>query len=887
MSVAQSTSDWLPSLLENPDAVGSLCCTLADQRAKLTLEKRKTRTNPTLVRLSAALLPSDLGEESVPGVGLCFPWYGLRITSSQELLDEERDRVGEMVLDTHHDIETIGRISAEYGDPAPHPDDQLFDPNALADPAEGLETLLRHLIAWSSDKAGRFIDCDSVNVPIPSPFAEVFLPCSMLFENEYWATFRTGIPGCGSTGLVTEFFGDLLRTTAASKTALTNGRFVAMDLTDIVVDWTRNEICDWDNLVHLAFQRYWARVDASPCGPGSSAEPPMDVVAASRLVCNTPVGDLAALPIHCWNSIPHLLRRKIDCEVAPDAIAEDVDSWIYSSERYLEANAGLEEGGVGRGLVSLEELAHAFPLVSETEKMRVVPRLRDLPGNYPFGQASSTSTCLVQRSSDTFANAFDILTGGILRGLQWGNICAAGGAVLEAESDVDLFLYDVTPDTAESKIRLIYSTIRNNLPEDEETLIVVLTHRMLDPQHPALLRSGYLRPGLGRSDLVDAARAARALETGFNTPAHRDVAGLFPERGHDVVDGENPQVRATRGYPLRILPACVRSLPPRIRLDRITLRQRTIVDERQKAYDVQYKTHTTPIDYRPRNVSNGLRSFATLAQFARVWSIRSERHTRFPWGPAVGLSAIEQIVATLNFTKTKSAVDAVAQICIAGFGVALDPGMQMYQEVLGKSAAVSWGLVIPDSLAAFANEIITEVQVARGLPIETTVLPVRGQSGERVLLTSRGLQPLPILQPKDLPAGSAVSFEEVRREVALLLRGRIVVGHSLWEQLSVPSFAQAVYPVLGFKHPAVETRDVALYLPFRKALKSPNMILGIRTLCYRLMGRSLHDCYIDPVESAHASMDLYRSHLRQWETQIASGVWPSDLPPAAYSRYYK
>ncbi|KAF7288204.1 hypothetical protein HMN09_01416300 [Mycena chlorophos] len=569
------------------------------------------------------------------------------------------------------------------------------------------------------------------------------------------------------------------------------GSLETMDLTDVVVDWTRNEICDWDNLVHLAFQRYWARVDVSSCGSGSIAEPPMDTVAASRLVCDTAVGDLAALPVRCWYSIPFVLRRKIDVEAAPGAATEDIDSWIYLSERYLEANASFRETGVGRGLVSLEELAHVFPLVSQPGNMRIVPRLRDLPGNYPFGQAESASTGLVQHSSDAFAEMFDILTGGILRGLQWGNICAAGGAVLEAlqtgavegggrrppsESDVDLFLYNVTPDTAESKIRSIYSTIRNNLPEGTETLIVRSSRAVtFYTPYPArriqvVLRTGCsIRNVLHCFDLDICAlawdgttvwmlpRAARALETGFNSLRVEMLPGRF-QNAATTSSMERILKYATRGYPLRILPAYVNSLPPRVRLDRITLRQRTLVDERQKAYNLPHTKQTTPMDYRRLNVSNGLRSFATLAQFSRLWTIRNEQRSRFPWGPAVALTAIEKIVSTLNASKNKSAMDAVTQICIAGFGVTLDPNMRslvedrllgcspvlaskMYGEVLDKSAAVSWGLVIPDSLAAFANEVITEVQVDRGLRIETTVLPIRGQSGERVLLTGRGLQP--------------------------------------------------------------------------------------------------------------------------------------------------
>ncbi|EFI28608.1 hypothetical protein CC1G_13634 [Coprinopsis cinerea okayama7 len=53
-----------------------------------------------------------------------------------------------------------------------------------------------------------------------------------------------------------------------------------------------------------------------------------------------------------------------------------------------------------------------------------------------------------------------------------------------------------------------------------------------------------------------------------------------------------------------------------------------------------------------------------------------------------------------------------------------------------------------------------------------------------------------LLQPPQ-----ARSFQIVQQQVANLIKGKILVGHSLWNDLSV----------LGIPHPAVATRDVALY----------------------------------------------------------------------------
>ncbi|KAK7064292.1 hypothetical protein R3P38DRAFT_36602 [Favolaschia claudopus] len=122
----------------------------------------------------------------------------------------------------------------------------------------------------------------------------------------------------------------------------------------------------------------------------------------------------------------------------------------------------------------------------------------------------------------------------------------------------------------------------------------------------------------------------------------------------------------------------------------------------------------------------------------------------------------------------------------------------------------------------------------------------------------------------------AVAFNVLQQYIANLMRGKIVVGHGIWNDLSV----------LGIPHPAVATRDVALYQPFRNALRSPHQIIGLQTLCWQLMRRRCQEGLIDPSENARAAMDLYRSHSKDWEATIIKGNWPSSLPPSTFSRCY-
>ncbi|KAK7468815.1 hypothetical protein VKT23_003315 [Stygiomarasmius scandens] len=132
------------------------------------------------------------------------------------------------------------------------------------------------------------------------------------------------------------------------------------------------------------------------------------------------------------------------------------------------------------------------------------------------------------------------------------------------------------------------------------------------------------------------------------------------------------------------------------------------------------------------------------------------------------------------------------------------------------------------------------------------------------------------IEPQHLYGGNAAPFSTVQQHVASIIKGHVLVGHSLWNDLSV----------LGISHVASTTRDVALYQPFRNALRSPNHIIGLQTLSWQLMCRRCQEGEANPLENARAALDLYRSDLRDWEDAVARGNWPCALPPSTFSRCY-
>ncbi|KAJ7588743.1 hypothetical protein C8J56DRAFT_1077978, partial [Mycena floridula] len=132
------------------------------------------------------------------------------------------------------------------------------------------------------------------------------------------------------------------------------------------------------------------------------------------------------------------------------------------------------------------------------------------------------------------------------------------------------------------------------------------------------------------------------------------------------------------------------------------------------------------------------------------------------------------------------------------------------------------------------------------------------------------------IQPSHLSGSNAVQFAVVQEHVRNLLKGNILVGHRLWSDLSV----------LGIAHPAVDTRDVGLYQPFRNALRSPKKVVGLQTLAWQLMQRQFQQQANNPLENGRAALDLYRTQQQDWETAIAHGTWPCALPPSSYCRCY-
>lgn len=144
-------------------------------------------------------------------------------------------------------------------------------------------------------------------------------------------------------------------------------------------------------------------------------------------------------------------------------------------------------------------LVDVYASNSESESLRLtqarqVEGLSDHDAKYVFPlkkeQRRATKEPAMATSLDQFRASWNIFTEGALSQLtDWNNVVAAGGAVLASllplperargskrairkyfheetysTSDIDLFLYDLTPEQAEKKAIQIYEAVRDSVP---------------------------------------------------------------------------------------------------------------------------------------------------------------------------------------------------------------------------------------------------------------------------------------------------------------------------------------------------------------------------------------------------------------------------------------
>ncbi|XP_015184929.1 PREDICTED: RNA exonuclease 4 isoform X1 [Polistes dominula] len=112
------------------------------------------------------------------------------------------------------------------------------------------------------------------------------------------------------------------------------------------------------------------------------------------------------------------------------------------------------------------------------------------------------------------------------------------------------------------------------------------------------------------------------------------------------------------------------------------------------------------------------------------------------------------------------------------------------------------------------------------------------------------------IYPHHLKSGE--DFATVQKEVAEMLKGRILVGHALKHDLAV----------LFLSHPCRNLRDTSRYKLFKDIIKSKTP--SLKRLALELLGIEIQIGEHDSVEDARVAMQLYMLYRNRWESEIYS-----------------
>ena len=310
-----------------------------------------------------------------------------------------------------------------------------------------------------------------------------------------------------------------------------------------------------------------------------------------------------ARSMHVWTeniaNTPYLILRLLDMSFLTDIQGRkgtrkmiDVDEAILAGEQRIRSRSQEMENSY---LVTLKDLAIIFgPLDKDgciTIKRKTPPK-----GSFEFLDFKRKPAVRIQGSNTSFIETFDRVTKNVLKGLNWKSVFIQGVMVLNtllhteptkdnegdiAKCDIDLYLYDLTPQEANRKIEQIHSVYASNMKSITEH-VVLKTAKTISfiPKYPERrlqivlkLQRTPLESLLGAdldicamcfdgSQVFMLPRCARAIETGYC------VFTMDLIWGHRLGSRRETQTHrvfkyANRGFGFRILPFYIRSLEKR------------------------------------------------------------------------------------------------------------------------------------------------------------------------------------------------------------------------------------------------------------------------------------------------------------------------------------
>ncbi|XWS52128.1 hypothetical protein CRYUN_Cryun11dG0040500 [Craigia yunnanensis] len=112
------------------------------------------------------------------------------------------------------------------------------------------------------------------------------------------------------------------------------------------------------------------------------------------------------------------------------------------------------------------------------------------------------------------------------------------------------------------------------------------------------------------------------------------------------------------------------------------------------------------------------------------------------------------------------------------------------------------------------------------------------------------------IRPRDLR--KAKDFRAAQKKVAEFIKGRILVGHAVHNDLKA----------LLLMHPKKDLRDTSEYQPFLKEGRSK----ALRHLAVEVLGVEIQNGEHCPVDDARAAMLLYQKYRKEWEKSVKDQI---------------
>lgn len=118
------------------------------------------------------------------------------------------------------------------------------------------------------------------------------------------------------------------------------------------------------------------------------------------------------------------------------------------------------------------------------------------------------------------------------------------------------------------------------------------------------------------------------------------------------------------------------------------------------------------------------------------------------------------------------------------------------------------------------------------------------------------------IRPEDIKDGEDV--RTVQKEVGDILKGRIVVGHAIHNDLKI----------LLLDHPKKKIRDTQKYKPFKKLVKRGRP--SLKVLCKEILNVKVQQGEHSSVQDAQATMRLYTMAKKEWEAELKASQKSGD-----------